>query len=456
VTLVLSSQIFGATFLDPSVVELLSDEAYFRALLRVEVALARAQESLGIIPGSAAMAIHDAAAALPFDAPALSAGVLRDGVPMIALVSQLRAAVGPALAPFVHLGATSQDIMDTATVLGIHRALEHIERGLRRLMADLAALAHAHRASIMAARTHAQQALPTSFGLKAALWAAPLLRHHERLSQLRPRLCRVQLGGAAGTLAALGPRALEVVEGLARELGLGVPEVPWHTQRDAFAELGAWLALLTGSLGKLAQDVILLTQSEVGELREAAHGERGGSSSMPQKNNPMRSEQILAAARSVATGSLALQHALVQEHERGTHGWQVEWLTLSPLLMLTAGAVRNAGVLTSELQVDPARMRQNVMTEHGLVLSEAAVAALSAVMSRQAAQVLVSQVAARALREGRFIIDLLREHLDQTAPESSIDWPGLARPENHLGQADVLIDRIVDAVRAVCVGAASR
>jgi 3-carboxy-cis,cis-muconate cycloisomerase len=343
--------------------------------------------------------------------------------------------------------------MDTATVLGMNRALEHIERGLRRLMADLAALADAHRGSVMAARTHAQQALPTTFGLKAALWAAPLLRHHERLAQLRPRLCVVQLGGAAGTLAALGPRALSLVEGVARELGLGAPELPWHTQRDAFAELGAWLGLLTGSLGKLAQDVILLAQSEVGELREAAHGERGGSSSMPQKNNPMRSEQILAAARSVATGSLALQHALVQEHERGTHGWQVEWLTLSPLLMLSAGALRNASLLTGELQVDPARMRQNLMAEHGLVLSEAAVTALSQIMSRQAAQALVSQVAARALRERRFMIDLLREHLDQTAPESSIDWLALAAPENYLGQAGVLIDRVVDRVRAVCVGA---
>lgn len=454
-TLVLSSQIFGPVFQDPSVALLLSDEAYFRSLLRVEVALARAQESLGIIPGTAAMAIHDAAAALPFDAAALSAGMQRDGVPIIALVSQLRAAVGPAAAPFVHLGATSQDIMDTATVLGITRALEHIERGLLRVMADLVALAHAHRGSVMAARTHAQQALPTSFGLKAALWAAPLLRHHERLSQLRPRLCVVQLGGAAGTLAALGPRAADVVEGLARELGLGAPEVPWHTQRDAFAELGAWLGLLTGSLGKLAQDVILLTQSEVAEVREAVHGERGGSSSMPHKNNPMRSEQILAASRSVAAGSLALQHALVQEHERGTNGWQVEWLTLSPLLMLTAGALRNASLLTSELQVDPERMRQNVMAEHGLVLSEAAVVALSTVMSRQAAQVLVAEVAARALRERRFLVDLLREHLAQAAPESSIDWLELARPENYLGQADALIDRVVDRVRAVCVGAVS-
>lgn len=454
-TLVLSSQIFGPVFQDPAVLELLSDEAYFRALLSVEVALARAQENLGIIPGAAAMAIYSAAAELPFDPATLSAGVLRDGVPITALVAQLRAAAGPAAAPFVHLGATSQDIMDTATVLGITRVLEHLERGLLRVMADLAALADAHRGSVMAARTHAQQALPTSFGLKAALWAAPLLRHHERLSELRPRLCVVQLGGAAGTLAALGPRALSLVERVAHELGLGAPELPWHAQRDCFAELGSWLGLLTGSLGKLAQDVILLSQSEVGELREAAYGERGGSSSMPQKNNPMRSEQILAAARSVAAGSLALQHALVQEHERGTHGWQVEWLTLSPLLMLSAGAVRNVSLLTSELQVDPTRMRRNMLAEHGLVLSEAAVVALSAIMSRQAAQALVAEVAGRALREGRFIIDLLREQLAPTAPEGAIDWEALARPESYLGQADSLIDRVVDRVRAVCVGAAS-
>lgn len=445
-TLVLSSSIFAAAFVDPRVGELLSDEAHFRSWLEVEAALARVQGALGIIPASAAAAIEAAAATLPFDAPALSAGVLREGVPIVALVGLLRQALDRESAPFVHWGATSQDIVDTATVLVVLRVLEHLERDLLELRRRLGALARRHRGSVMAARTHAQQALPTSFGLKLAGWALPLARHQDRLRELRPRLAVVQLGGAAGTLLGLGPRALEVADGLAQELGLGVPELPWHTQRDAIAELGAWLALVTGSLGKLAQDVILLCQSEVGELSEAPHGQRGGSSSMPQKNNPMRSEQILAASRSVAAQSSALMAALVQEHERGTHGWQVEWLSVSPLLMLTGGACKNALALTGELCVYPERMLENLMREHGLVLAEAAVSAVSdpasgSGLSRTEASALVKACAARALDERRFLIDLVREAVGAKTPANRVDWAVLARPASHLGQTQALLDR---------------
>jgi 3-carboxy-cis,cis-muconate cycloisomerase len=284
VTQVLASAIFGPAFLDPAVTGLLDDAAYFKALLEVEVALSRVQARLGIIPDRAAAEIASAAAGLQLDAPALAAGVLRDGIPMIALVKQLRAATGGDAAQYVHWGATSQDIMDSATVLCATRVLGHLERTLGGVFQALAQLAVTHRASVMAARTHGQQALPTTFGLKVALWASPLLRQHERLQQLLPRFAVVQLGGAAGTLAALGEQAPHVVTGLAAELGLAAPELPWHAQRDRIVELGAWLGLLTGSLGKLAQDVILLCQTELAELGEALPGQRGGSSSMPQKN----------------------------------------------------------------------------------------------------------------------------------------------------------------------------
>jgi len=441
VTLALSSAIFGAAFVDPTVARLLDDEAYFRALLEVEAALARVQSRLGIIPAEAGAAITRAASLLELDAPALAAGVQRDGIPMLALIAQLRAATGAELGQFVHWGATSQDVMDSATVLGTLRVLEHMERGLGQLLRRLAELAGAHRGSVMVARTHGQHALPTTFGLEVSLWAYPLLRHHERLRQLLPRLGVVQLGGAAGTLAALGPRAPEVVSGLSSELGLGAPGLPWHAQRDNFAELGGWLSLLGGSLGKLAQDVILLCQSEVGELAEAPPGQRGGSSSMPQKNNPMRSEQILAAARMAAAQLSALHHALVQEHQRGTHGWQVEWLCLSPLLMLSAGALHNAQLLTTELLVDTQRMRAHVLAAPGLAFAEAAVGALSAEMPRPAAQALTARCALRARAEGRCLVDVLREQRAQDAPQSRIDWAALALPENHLGQALAWVDQ---------------
>jgi 3-carboxy-cis,cis-muconate cycloisomerase len=374
---------------------------------------------------------------------------LRDGVPTLALVSQLRAAAPAHARPFVHWGATSQDIMDSATVLCVQRVLSHIRNVLVDLMRALAALAAQHRGSVMAARTHGQQALPTSFALKVAVWASPLVRHHERLAELRPRLCVVQLGGAAGTLAALGPRALELEQGLAAELGLGVADVPWHTQRDALGELGGWLAILSGSLGKMAQDVLLLCQTEVAELSEAPHGQRGASSSMPQKNNPMRSEQILAAARSTTAQLSGLLHGLVQEHERGTHGWQVEWLCLSPMLMLTAGALHNARLLTRELQVYPERMRENLLAQHGLTLAEAAVGALCSEMPRPQAQALVTRGASRAMQERRFLIDILRESVSETVPGNRIDWDNLARPENQLGQADALVERVLRRVSAL-------
>ncbi|HTV18018.1 MAG TPA: 3-carboxy-cis,cis-muconate cycloisomerase [Polyangiaceae bacterium] len=452
-TIVLSSSIFGATFADAEVAALLSDEAFFRSLLQVEVALARTQAALGIIPAPAAVAIEAAAAVLPFDPGALAAGVLKDGVPIVALVAQLRAAVAPDTREFVHWGATSQDIVDTATVLGVGRVLDRLDAALVELLRRLASDCRAHRHSVMAARTHSQHALPTSFGLKLAGWALPLVRHRERLVELRRRFGVLQLGGAAGTLLALGPRALELGERLARELGLALPELPWHAQRDTVAELGAWLALLTGSLGKLAQDVVLLCQSEVAELSEAPHGQRGGSSSMPQKNNPMRSEQILAAARCVSAQLSALMGALVQEHERGTHGWQVEWLCLSPMLSLAAGACKNALELTRDWVIDVERMRSNVMSGHGLLLSEAAVGALSdpaasTGLTRSAARALVSTCAARALEQGRSLIELLRDALSETQPQNRVDWASLALPENHLGQADALIERALARIDA--------
>jgi 3-carboxy-cis,cis-muconate cycloisomerase len=297
----------------------------------------------------------------------------------------------------------------------------------------------------MAARTHGQQALPTTFGLKVALWAAPLLRQQQRFHQLLPRFAVLQLGGAAGTLAALGTRGPELVRELAAELGLGAPELPWHTQRDCIVELGSWLGLLTGSLGKLAQDVILLCQSEVAELAEAAPGQRGGSSSMPQKNNPMRSEQILAAARRSGAELVALQQALVQEHERGTHGWQLEWLSLSPLLALAAGALHHAGVLIEELEVDAARMRANLLAPPAGAFAEAAVGALSASLQRQEAQALVASCAVRARAEGRTLVQVLEAELGQ---HHAVDWAWLAQPENHLGQALAWVDQSVIALRA--------
>jgi 3-carboxy-cis,cis-muconate cycloisomerase len=373
-------------------------------------------------------------------------------VPTIALVATLREASGDA-GQYVHWGATSQDIMDTATVLQLRAVLGHLRAGILQLLDALSELARTHRSTVMAARTHGQQALPTSFGLKVVGWMAPLVRHTQRLSELEARLLQVQLGGAAGTLAALTPRGIEVLEALAAELRLRAPSTPWHTQRDSIAELGSWLSLVTGSLGKLAQDVILMTQTEVAELAEGEPGQRGGSSSMPHKNNPMQSERILAAARANTSLLSALHHALVQEHERGTHGWQVEWLTLGPMLAYAGGALHTTRELARHLLVFPDRMRENLDQNHGLAQSEAAVVELARRMPRSEAFALVKRASIAAITSRRSLMHVLREELEQTSAHAPlaahIDWSALAAPEQHLGHADLLIERVLAEVAAV-------
>jgi 3-carboxy-cis,cis-muconate cycloisomerase len=440
-----------AAFHDPVVTDLLSDAAYVRALLDFEVALARAEAALGVIPAAAAPVIEAAARSVTIDPAALRAGIEQDGVPTLALVAALRAelARGPHAehAQYVHWGATSQDAMDTALVLQLRAVLAHLRAGMLQLLDELGELARTHRTTVLAARTHGQQALPTSFGLKIAGWMAPIVRHARRLSELEARLLQVQLGGAAGTLAALAPHGIQVLEALAAELALRVPATPWHTQRDSIAELAGWLSLLSGSLGKLAQDVILLTQTEVAELAEGELGQRGGSSAMPHKNNPMQSERVLAAARANAALLGAVHGALVQEHERATHGWHVEWLTLAPMLAHAGGALHATRELVRRFVVFPERMRQNLAQNHDLALSEAAVVELARRMPRPEAFALVKRAAFTAAASRRSLVDVLREELGRI-PEHAvlathIDWPALAAPENHLGHTEQLIERVL-------------
>jgi 3-carboxy-cis,cis-muconate cycloisomerase len=442
----MTAPLLTAAFHDQVVSDRLSDAAYVRALLDVEIALARAQARLGVIPAAAASAIEHAARELALDPAVLRAGIERDGVPTIALVAELRTASGAA-ADYVHWGATSQDIMDTALVLQLRGLLQHFRANLLLLIDELSELARCHRRTVLAARTHAQQALPTSFGLKIVGWMAPIVRHTQRLSELEARLLQVQLGGAAGTLAALAPHGIALLEALAQELGLAAPSAPWHSQRDALAELGGWLSLVSGSLGKLAQDAILMTQTEVAELAEGELGQRGGSSAMPHKNNPMQSERVLAAARANASLLGALHGALVQEHERATHGWQVEWLTLAPMLEYTGGALHNTRELLRQLIVFPERMRANLEQNQLLALSEAAVGELARRMPRREAFALVKHAAISAATRRHSLLAVLREELART-PEhtllaAQIDWPALAAPENHLGHAEQLIDRVL-------------
>ena len=446
-TLPLDSKIFGPLFSDPEVAGIFDDDAFLRAMLDVEGALARVEAKLGVIPSSAGERISKIAASIALDPQQIGQGMLSDGVPVISLVKALREAVGQEAAPYVHWGATTQDIVDTATVLQIRSVLRIIENRLATLINALADLADRHRATVMAGRTHGQQALPVSFGLKAAGWLAPLVRHRNRLAAQRSGLLQLQFGGAAGTLAALGENGLAVVQGLAQELNLNLPLMPWHSQRDSFAEFAGWLSMLTASQAKMAQDIILLAQNEVGEVAESGKPGRGGSSSMPQKRNPIVSEIVIAAARTNASLLSAIHHAMIQEHERGTHGWQVEWLTLSQMLLLTAGALKNALFLAKNLEVNQDMMRKNLARSNYLVLAEAAVQALAAEISRTEAQALVKQACGLAAAEGRSLIEVVKQKHSETVTQNKVDWDALAKPENYLGQTSYFIDRVLEHVR---------
>ena len=442
-TTALDSDILAPLFSDEEIVKLLDDHAQVRALVGVEVALARAEGRLGVIPSSTAEQISKAASAERIDIAALTKGTARSGFPIIALVQELRRLVGPQAAPYVHWGATTQDIMDTACVLQLRSVIKLFENRLAELARQMEQLADRHRTTVLAGRTHGQQALPVSFGLKVAAWLAPLIRHAERLNQISPRLLVVQLGGAAGTLAALGDKGLAVMQALAEELKLATPAMPWHAQRDSLVEFAGWLSLVTGSLGKMAQDIILLAQTEVDEVAESGEEGRGGSSTMPQKSNPIISEIILAAARMNASLLSAMHQALIQEQERATHGWQVEWLALPQMAILTGGALKHALYLARNLKVDGAKMRDNIARAHNVILAEAAVFALAKAMPRPKAEELVKKACSIAVSEGKPLIEVVEKLAGGLVSDGAVDWQALAMPENYIGETEKIIDRVL-------------
>jgi 3-carboxy-cis,cis-muconate cycloisomerase len=430
--------LLASQFQDETTAHIFSEAQHIRYLLQVEVALARSEAKLGVISPEAAQAIAAAADTLRINTARLSSETERDGVPITELVKQLRAHVGGEAAHFVHWGATTQDILDTALVLQIRDALDQLIAHHSSLITRLATLANTHRDTIMAGRTHSQQALPITFGFKVACWLAPLLRHRERLTQLLPRVLVAQFGGAVGTLAALGEMGYRAQKFFAEELKLNAPTLPWHTQRDGLVEVANWLSLITGSLGKMAQDIILMAQSEVGELSESGDATRGGSSTMPQKSNPIVSERIVAAARTNATLLANMHHALIHEHERSTHGWQMEWLTLPQMFALTAGALKSANFLASNLVVNVDRMAQNVRGSNGLMLAERLSLALTPALGREKAKQVLREACEVAIRENRHVVDVL-----QIMTDAKLDWKNLRDEQNYLGATQEFINRVL-------------
>ena len=444
---VVDSAIFGNIFSTETMRRVWSDENRTRKYLDVEAALARVQGRLGLIPAEAAEEIVRHCDIGQIDMDKLRQQTERIGYPVLGVVSQLNALCRDGLGEYCHWGATTQDITDTATVLQMRDAFELIEADLAAISAALAGLARRYRDTPMAGRSNLQQAVPVSFGYKMAGLRSAIERHRERLAQLKPRALVGEFAGAAGTLASLEKGALETQEGLMRELGLAQPVIAWHTIRDNIAEVGCFLGLLGGTLGKLSMDVKLLMQTEVAEVFEPfAHG-RGSSSTMPQKRNPISSCYIHAAVSVVRQHAAALMDAMVADHERSTGPWEIEWIVLPEAFCLIAGALRQSRALVEGLEVDEARMRANLDLTNGLVASEAVMMGLGRHLGRERAHDLVYDLCRDALKQNRPLLDLLAANAEIT---KHLDRAALARlcdPANYLGLAGVMVDRVLSRLR---------
>jgi 3-carboxy-cis,cis-muconate cycloisomerase len=428
-----------------------SDPVRLQHMLDFEGALARAEARLGVIPQSAATPITDRCRADLFDLESLARAAAQAGNLAIPMVKQLTDLVGQKdkeAARYVHWGATSQDAIDTGLVLQMRDAFDLIVTDLHRLSELLVALADGHRTTSVAARTWMQQAVPTVFGLKAAGWLDAITRHRSRLQEMRERVLVVQFGGAAGSLASLGSRGMEIATGLAEELRLGAPDIPWHAHRDRVAEVATTLALLTGTLGKVARDISLQTQTEIAEVFEPAAPGRGGSSTMPQKRNPVHCAAALAAAYRVPGLAGTMLGAMPQENERGLGGWHAEWETLPELVRLSAGALHHVVEAVQGLQIDVTRMRHNLEATHGLVFAEAVAMSLGKHVGKSEAHRLIEQASRKAASENQHLRDVLSADAEVTSHISTADLEKLFEPLNYRGVADEFIDRVITASKA--------
>jgi 3-carboxy-cis,cis-muconate cycloisomerase len=433
-----SSTLFSDLLGDAEMSALLNDRAQLKYMLKVEAALALVEGRLGMIPQECAQQIADSARGLEPDPKNLASRTRKDGVPVPALVETLRKAVDETAREYIHWGATSQDIVDTALVLALRDALVILEQRLKSLIQSLGGLADRYRREVMPGRTRFQPAVPITFGAKVAMWLAPLLRDLDRLSEMRPRLLVVSLGGAAGTLSALGTKGRAVEHGVANELGLAIPIAPWHSARDGIAELASWLALVASTTGKIGTDVILLAQAEVAELRPA---ESGGSSTMPHKSNPVGPEMLVTLARFTAGSVGSLFEAMIHAHERDGTAWTLEWLVLPEMLIAAGNSLQIAGELICGLVVNSSAMTSHVTEAPALLLSETAVVALAEHMPKSKANALV-ETASRQAMQGEHLFDVLGR-----LTETKIDWASLRDLNGSIAAADALVDRVLSQVR---------
>ncbi|MEX3929431.1 adenylosuccinate lyase family protein [Paraburkholderia sp. BR10936] len=439
---VFDSILFRDAFGTAKMRALFSDHALVQRYIDVEVALAKAEARVGVIPAGAAdvIARESQIERIDFDHMREETDIV--GYPILPLVHQLVGMCGEA-GRYVHWGATTQDIMDTAVALQVRDALDSIDADIRELRGILVDLSKKHRDTPMAGRTHLQQALPVTFGYKTAIWLAMFDRHQQRLAQLRPRVAVVEFAGAAGTLASLGDKGFDVQKALAAELQLGVPATTWHVARDGFAEAVNLLALVTGSLGKIATDIMIMASNEFGEVYEPFVKGRGASSTMPQKRNPISSELMLAAAKAVRQQAGLMVDAMIQDFERATGPWHAEWIAIPESFILASGALHQAKFALGGLIVDRDRMKHNLGISKGLIVAEAVMMQMAPHTGRQQAHDIVYDACRTVNESGGTLAEALAalpgvtRHFDRNAIDAMID------PANYLGLAPQMVDRAI-------------
>jgi len=426
--------------------EVFSDLRLIERYAEVEVALAKAEARCGVIPVDAAEQIAERTNVAAFDFDLLRQETDVVGYPILPLVHQMAKQCGEA-GRYVHWGATTQDIMDTAVVLQLRDGLEIIEDDIAALRGILVDLSKKYRDTPMAGRTHLQQALPVTFGYKTAIWLAAFDRHAARLAELKPRALVGQFAGAAGTLASLGDKGFEVQTALCEELGLGVPVSTWHVARDGLAEAVNYLALVTGTLGKIALDIMIMASTEFGEVYEPFVKGRGASSTMPQKRNPISSELMLAAAKAVRQHAGLMLDAMVQDFERATGPWHAEWMAIPESFVLTAGALHQARFALGGLIVDEKRMADNLDISRGLIVAEAVMMGLAPAIGRQEAHDVVYDACCVANDKGLTLAEALAadDRVASRIDRATIDR--LTAPKNYLGLAPEMVDRVLASVK---------
>ncbi|WP_031469797.1 class-II fumarase/aspartase family protein [Sciscionella sediminilitoris] len=445
---VFDSVLFRDLFGTPAMRAIFGDDAYIDAVVRVEVALARVQARIGVIPAHAAETIAGSCDPARLDRERLRRDTDTVGYPVLAIVTQLAEQCGDA-GGYLHWGATTQDIMDTASMLQCGQGLALIAEALDELRAHLRRLAAEHADTVTAGRTHLQHALPITFGYRVAVWLSALDRHSDRLDAVRARDLMVQFGGAAGTLASLGSgtEGLRIRAALAEELGLRDPEITWHVARDGLNEIIALLAAIGASVGKIGTDVATLCATEFGELAEPFVAGRGASSTMPQKRNPISSELMIAAAKLLRDKASAMLDAMMQDFERATGPWHIEWAVIPEAFLLLSSSLSQATHIMAGLRVDTERMRANVDRTGGLILAEAVMMALAPQLGRHRAHELVYQACDQVIETGGDLATELSRHPAIVAVLGTERIRELCEPAGYLGSAHAMIRSVTERKR---------